>query len=169
MLTQTLVKLLQRELAAVRREIEAYPDEESIWAQVPGLPNTGGVLVRHLAGNLQHFVGTVLGASGYVRDRDTEFNGAPWSKARLIAEIDKTIAVVTAVLPTLTPEHLSRTFPQQIMQLELETADFLTHLAVHCGFHLGQLDYHRRAVSASSASVGPMSIPALSSARAPVS
>jgi hypothetical protein len=169
MLTQTLLKLLQRDLAAVRREIEAYPDEPSIWALVPGLPNTGGVLARHLAGNLQHYVGALLGGSGYVRDRDSEFNGAPWPRARLISEIDGTIAVVTKVLPTLTPEQLSRIFPQQIMQMELETADFLAHLAVHCGFHLGQMDYHRRAASRSASSIGPMSIPALASARSPVS
>ncbi len=163
--TETLLKLLQRELAAVRREIEAYPDDESPWTEVPGLPNTGGVLVRHLAGNLQHFVGAVLGGNGYVRDREHEFKGAPWPRVRLLAEIDATIAAVTRVLPTLTAEQLSLPFPQRIYDYQLETADFLSHLAVHCGFHLGQLDYHRRAVTGSSSTIGPMSIPALASAR----
>ncbi len=168
MLNQTLLKLLRRELATVRREIEAYPDEESLWARVPGQSNTGGVLVRHLAGNLQYFIGTVLGGTGYVRDRDAEFNAPPWPRNRLIAEIDATTAVVGKVLSTLTAEQLARTYPEPILQTELETAEFLSHLAVHLGFHLGQIDYHRRAATGSTLSVGPTSIPALASAQSPV-
>ncbi len=28
--------------------------------------------------------------------------------------------------------------------MRVRTADFLVHLAVHLGYHLGQVDYHRR-------------------------
>jgi hypothetical protein len=32
------------------------------------------------------------------------------------------------------------------------------HLAVHLGYHLGQIDYHRRAVTGDSASVDALSL-----------
>ena len=63
MLRTVVQALLLRELAAVRRSVEAYPDEESLWLLPPGLPNAGGTLVLHVAGNLQHYVGARLGAS----------------------------------------------------------------------------------------------------------
>ena len=28
--------------------------------------------------------------------------------------------------------------------MKLQTGEFLFHLAVHLGYHLGQIDYHRR-------------------------
>ncbi|MDT8341697.1 MAG: hypothetical protein RQ751_09320, partial [Longimicrobiales bacterium] len=65
--------ILLRDLAALRRELLAYPDESQIWALPPGAPNSAGTLALHMAGNLHHFVGAVLGGEGYVRDREAEF------------------------------------------------------------------------------------------------
>src|SRR5207245_5132891 len=69
-LTTWLGTILARDLRALRREIEAYPEERDLWRVQPGITNSGGNLALHLAGNLQYFVGTVLGGTGYVRDRD---------------------------------------------------------------------------------------------------
>jgi hypothetical protein len=168
MLSQTLLALLRRDLEAVRRELEAYADEAVIWAPVPGIPNSAGVLTRHIAGNLQHYVGAVLGGSGYVRDRDAEFNAPPWPRYRLIAELRATEEAVASVLPSLTPEQLAGPYPEPVAEYQLETGDFLSHLAVHCGFHLGQIGYHRRAATGDRTSIGPMGVAALASARAAV-
>ena len=62
MLRATVRAMIQRELAGVRRTVEAYPDDASVWATMPGLPNAGGTLVLHIAGNLQHYLGAVLGS-----------------------------------------------------------------------------------------------------------
>ena len=70
----TTSAVLRRDLAAVRRSVEAYPDDESLWAERSGFPNSGGTLALHVAGNIRHFVGAVLGGSGYLRDRDAEFS-----------------------------------------------------------------------------------------------
>ena len=66
-----IARSLLRELDTLRREVEAYPDDESVWGLPPGAPNSAGTLTLHLAGNLQHYVGALLGGTGYVRDRDT--------------------------------------------------------------------------------------------------
>ena len=165
MLPQSLLALLARDLGAVRRELEAYADETLIWAPVPGIPNSAGVLTRHIAGNLQHYVGTVLGGTGYVRDRDAEFTAPPWPRHRLIAELRTTEEAVARVLPSLTPEQLAGRYPEPVAEYHLETGDFLSHLAVHCGFHLGQIGYHRRAATGDRTSIGPMGVAALGSAR----
>lgn len=167
MLSQSLLALLRRDLGAARRELEAYSNEALIWAPVPGIPNSAGVLTRHIAGNLQHYVGSVLGGSGYVRDRGAEFTAPPWPRDRLIAELRATEDVVAGVLPSLTPERLAGRYPEPVADYQLETGDFLSHLAVHCGFHLGQMGYHRRAVTGDRTSIGPMGVAALASAQAP--
>ena len=165
MLTQSLIGLFTRDLGALRRELESYPDEEWIWVRPPGHPNSAGVLARHLAGNLQHYIGAVLGGSGYRRDRDAEFQAPPWPRAKLIQELDRTERVVVTTLENLADEQLAGRYPQAVGQWELGTTDFLMHLAVHCGFHLGQVDYHRRTVTGAATSIAPMGVFALATAR----
>ena len=65
--------VMVRDLRAVMREVSAYATDEDPWREVPGMANCGGTLALHLAGNIRHYVGAVLGGSGYVRDRDGEF------------------------------------------------------------------------------------------------
>ncbi len=62
-----------RELEALEREIASCPDDEAPWTTVSGVPNSGGTLVLHGAGNRRSVVGAVLGGTGYVRDRAAEF------------------------------------------------------------------------------------------------
>jgi hypothetical protein len=158
--------LLRRELAALRREIEAYPDERQIWALPPGLPNSGGTLTLHLCGNLQHFIGGAFGATGYVRDRPAEFSRRGVPRAELLAEIDRTVQAVDRGFANLTPEILNADFPEILYGYRYQAGDFLTHLAVHLGFHLGQVDYHRRVVTGDATSAKPMTMTEMLSARA---
>jgi hypothetical protein len=64
-----IAAVLTRELRTIERELNAYPDEEQVWALPPGLPNSAGTLALHAAGNLRHFIGTVLGGGSFVRRR----------------------------------------------------------------------------------------------------
>ena len=41
-----------RDLRDVKKEIESYPDDASLWRTVPGITNPGGTLALHLAGNM---------------------------------------------------------------------------------------------------------------------
>ena len=54
MLRTAVRALILRELGAVRRSLEAYPDDASVWAEPPGLSNPGGTLALHVAGALKH-------------------------------------------------------------------------------------------------------------------
>ena len=99
----------------------------------------------HLCGNLQHFIGTVLGNTGYVRNREKEFfPNQGIQKAELIVEIEKTSAVVFTHLSNLDPAILETDYPQQVLGKTFKTGAFLMHLAGHLNYHLGQINYHRR-------------------------
>src|SRR5580765_5022346 len=105
-LSADLAAMLDRDLRALRRELEAYPDERQVWQEVPGLPNTAGTLALHLAGNLQHYIGARWAGTGYVRDRDAEFARRRVPRAELVAEIERTRTVISTGLERVTPEEL---------------------------------------------------------------
>lgn len=138
--------IFARELRALRREIEAYPDEAAIWQVPPGISNSGGTLTLHLAGNIQYFVGAVLGGSGYVRDRDAEFKRRNVPRLELLAQIDAALRAAAA-LDHLDAATLAKPYPQAVGGVRATTGDWLLHLISHFGYHLGQVDYHRRLVT----------------------
>jgi len=116
-MTCAIIKtLMLRELRALRRQIEAYPDESLLWAQPDGVSNTAGNLALHLSGNLQHFVGAKLGGTGYVRDRDAEFARRDVGRAEILREIDATSAAVAQTLDRVGDDGLSAPFPEPILQ-----------------------------------------------------
>jgi len=154
----TIHTLLRRELAAVRRSIEAYPDEKSVWAERPGLPNTGGNLALHLAGNLQHFFGAVLGKTGYVRDRDSEFSRRGVPRAELVKQLDAAALAIDAGMKAVTSERLAQPYPEHVGGRTIPTQDFVVHLLSHLAYHLGQIDYHRRVVTGDSTSIGAIAV-----------
>jgi uncharacterized damage-inducible protein DinB len=154
MLRSVVQAVLCRDLGAVRRSVEAYPDDASLWAERAGLPNAGGTLVLHIAGNLQHFLGAVLGGSGYRRDRAAEFSRRGVTRAALVAEIDAAQVAVERGIAALPEEALAAPYPEAIVGRTVATGDYLVHLAVHLAYHLGQLDYHRRLVTGDGRSIG---------------
>ena len=163
-LQESIQAILVRELRGLRREIEAYDDEAQIWHLPPGISNSAGTLTLHLMGNLQSFVGAILGGSDYVRDRDAEFSRRDVPVATMLRELAQTIAAVDEALGTLPDQRLSEPFPLAFGDMTVTTGDFLVHLATHLAFHVGQIDYHRRLVTGDNRSIGPLAIPELASA-----
>jgi len=159
----TLKTIILRELHALDREIAAYPDDASLWTTPAGAPNPAGNLVLHLAGNLRHFIGATLGETGYVRDRDSEFSSKGLTRDELRAIVASAIAELSDAFERITDAQLSGEYPLPIQERRLGASEFLVHLAVHLGYHLGQIDYHRRLSTSSSASVDTMSVRELGS------
>ena len=156
-LLQDLTLLYARELNTLLSEVLAYPDDASVWAAPPGVPNAGGTLVLHLCGNMRHFIGAGLGRSGYVRDREAEFSTRGTSRAELAALVHVTLAEVTLAMRSFPVERLGETV--QIGPATLPLQRGLLHLASHLAYHVGQLDYHRRIVTGDVHGVGAMGLP----------
>ena len=144
MTTQVLRTLFERDLRKLKFEIESFQHEENIWKVSGKIANSSGNLALHLVGNLNTYFGATLGNTGYVRDRDAEFSTRNVPQKELVQKIEATIPVVDAVLRNLTDEQLKADYPVLVFAEKTSTEFFLIHLAMHLGYHLGQVNYHRR-------------------------
>jgi uncharacterized damage-inducible protein DinB len=139
-----LQKLFKRDLEKLKQEIIAYHNESNLWIIDKGIANSAGNLCLHLVGNLNTYIGAEFGKTGYVRDRDLEFSQKNISQIQLVKLIDDTITVVANGLGKLKEEDLEKEYPLLVLKEKTSTEYFLIHLAVHLGYHLGQVNYHRR-------------------------
>lgn len=144
MISQNLKSLFTRDLNKLKTEIEAYQDEANIWKTDKSVSNSAGNLCLHLIGNLSHFVGAILGNSGYVRTRELEFSLKDVPRSELIKKIEETLHIVTSTLDNLSIEDLEKEYPLEPFGYAMTTEYFLIHLFGHLSYHLGQINYHRR-------------------------
>ena len=143
MLAESLSTLFSRDLAKVKSEIEAYSSEEAIWKIADGITNSSGNLALHIAGNLQHFFGAVLGGTDYKRDREFEFAGKV-DRETLLSEIDAAEKSIAETLKGMPDFEFKNTYPLQPFGHEMTTEWFFLHLYSHMLYHLGQINYLRR-------------------------
>lgn len=160
-LAADLLVLYRRDLRCFIREIEAFPDDATLWRTVPGVANSAGNLALHVAGNLRHFVGTVLGGTSYVRQRDLEFSRREGSRAEVAAELEAALREVELGLRTLTEATQAAPYPQVVAGVQPPTGRWLLHLVTHTAFHLGQAGYLRRVLTGEAGATGVLSIPEL--------
>ena len=144
MLKKSLIEIFERDLLLLKKEIESYPDENKIWIVKDGINNPAGNLCLHICGNLQYYIGAILGNTGYIRKRDEEFSLKNIQRNNLLAEIDKTISVVKTTLEKLNPDDFEKEFPIELLNRKWQTGHFLIHLMAHLNYHIGQINYHRR-------------------------
>lgn len=144
MLTKTLITLFTRDLEALKKEINLYTKEDSLWLVPEGISNSAGNLCLHLVGNLNHFIGAALGNSGYVRQRELEFSLKDVPREELIQQVEETIQVVASVLKGLTEDDLQQEYKHRVFKEPMTTEYFMVHLTMHLAYHLGQINYHRR-------------------------
>ena len=139
-----LIQLFERDLEKLKTEITSYKDEKKMWELTGEISNSAGNLCLHICGNLQHFIGSVLGISGYKRDRDSEFSRKNIPMDEMIRKIDHTMFTVKKTLNELDVNRLDEIYPINVFGKEMTTAFFLVHLTTHLNYHLGQINYHRR-------------------------
>lgn len=148
MLKDTLQTIFERDLNKLKDEINLYETEADLWKTENQISNSAGNLCQHLIGNLNHFIGSTLGETGYVRNRDEEFAARNASRETLLRDIDRTIEAVKTGLQKVSDEDLATgNFPIE-KHGETKRMDFmLLHLLTHFNYHLGQINYHRRLIS----------------------
>lgn len=121
MISSTIGNIFERELNKLAEEIKQYSSEESIWKLKGDIKNSGGNLCLHICGNLQHFIGTVLGNTGYVRNRDKEFADKHIPVSELLKEIEATKKAVVKTLESIPDEDLDKeytAFPAHLLGKE---------------------------------------------------
>ena len=148
MIQQSLSELFERDLNKLKEEINLYKDENRIWDVKGDIKNSAGNLTLHLLGNLNHFIGAILGNSGYVRNRDEEFLDNHVPRTEIIGNIDKTIGIIKSTLLKVSDQQLKKDYPIKVLKNKetMRTEFFLIHLLGHLNYHLGQVNYHRRLI-----------------------
>ncbi|NRB84280.1 MAG: DinB family protein [Winogradskyella sp.] len=144
MITDTLIKLFKRDLNKLIDELDLYKDESNLWKQEGLVSNSAGNLCLHLIGNLNHFIGATLGNTGYVRQRDLEFSNKNVPVSEMKKQVAETITMVEKTLSMLAEVDLQAEYRRNPFEDDMTTEYFLTHLALHLAYHLGQINYHRR-------------------------
>jgi hypothetical protein len=139
-------RILGRDLDALKGQIAGYPDDESLWRIGGTILNSAGTLALHMVGNLEHYVGAVLGGSDYVRDRHREFSERDVPREEILERVSRCREKVVSTLQVLSDERFLAPYPGDLPG-SMEGASthlFLLHLSGHLLWHLGQVDYHRR-------------------------
>lgn len=144
MLIPTLKTLFKRDLDKLSQEISSYKNEKNIWLTEEGINNSAGNLCLHLLGNLNTYIGAVIGKTGYIRNRDLEFSLKDITRQELLDGISQVTRIVDNTLDTTREEDLEQEYPLLVFDAKTSTGYYLVHLAVHLGYHLGQINYHRR-------------------------
>jgi hypothetical protein len=142
-----LAPLFRRDLTRMGQQIEAFPNDEALWQTIPGITNAAGNLALHIEGNLREYVGRQLGNLPYKRTRDLEFNSKGISRSELGTRIAELRRSSPDVIEKLSSEQMEMEYPEMVLGVAISTQGFLFSLYGHLNWHLGQIDYLRRALT----------------------
>lgn len=140
---RSIVQVFEKDLIRLQLEIEAFEGEENLWLKSDGINNSAGNLCLHIIGNLNNYIGAILGNTGYIRNRPLEFTEKV-TKNNLLEKIKNTQEVVFKTLENLNSDQLEKIYPEDVLGYRMTTEYFLIHLLGHLNYHLGQINYHRR-------------------------
>lgn len=138
-----LAAFYERDLRKLIDEINAFSNESNLWKTHGTIRNTAGNLALHIIGGTNYLIGTMLAKTGYVRNREREFTDKNVARSVLIRDLESLIPLVTATLRNL---DLNETFPIPFDDAPRTNAYVLTQLLAHLNYHLGQVNYLRRAL-----------------------
>lgn len=141
---EALIQIFKRDIEKLKLEIESFDDQKNLWITQGEISNSAGNLCLHLIGNLNHFIGAVIGDSAYVRDREAEFNSKNIESEKLVNMIRDTGNVVSSALKNFDENKLTSIYPIQVFGNDMTYQFFLIHLTTHLSYHLGQINYLRR-------------------------
>ena len=139
-----IINFYESDINKLINEISLFKDDESLWKTKEGILNSAGNLTLHLLGNLNHFIGTTLGHTDFIRNRDDEFSLKNVARETLISDLKELQLTIKEILPKLSEEELQQDFPIKIREQVFTTQNMLVYLLSHFNYHLGQVNYLRR-------------------------
>ncbi|MEO9022046.1 MAG: DUF1572 family protein [Ginsengibacter sp.] len=141
-----IADLYERDLEKLAKEISLYKNENDLWKAKEGIINPGGNLAVHIIGSVNYFVGSILGNTGYVRDRDGEFSVKNISREQILADLENAKKMAVKVLSAIPEEEMKKEYPIKIAGQTSPVRDTLVFFLAHLNYHLGQLNYLRRMI-----------------------
>jgi hypothetical protein len=135
-LSDRLLRMYPNEI----RECLAALDEEQIWWRPNDTSMSVGNMVLHLTGNLNHYLGRGVVASGYRRERPKEFQEkGPISRQELLRQFEEGLEWGKKAFEHITPESLMDT--AELGEESKEIARLVIGVTTHFNGHVGQIIY----------------------------
>jgi hypothetical protein len=146
MLSSILAGFYERDLRRLIEEINLFKDEADLWRTEGSVKNSSGNLVLHLIGGLNYHIGTNMGHTGYIRDRDQEFSRKGVERKVLVDQLEALILMIGKTVNAMTPADLEAEYPI-VFDGEKRSNSYLSvQLLAHLNYHLGQVNYLRRII-----------------------
>jgi uncharacterized damage-inducible protein DinB len=121
---------------------------DQLWRKPYPYGNSIGHLLLHLTGNLNYYIGAQIAGTGYVRDRDREFNETrKIPKEQVLAEFDRAISMVAVTIRKQSAEDLAAPYSAALEPQPRDRFTVFLRLAAHAHHHLGQMIYLSKEVT----------------------
>lgn len=122
--------------------------DSQFWRNPFSHGNSIGHLVLHLTGNLSYYVGARIARSGYVRNRELEFNESRRPpKPEVLGKFDEAIALVLATLEQQSDSDWTLPYSAERQPDATNRLAAFLRCAVHLDHHVGQIIYLSREIS----------------------
>jgi len=121
----------------------AQINDEQIWERPSENPNSIGILIKHLCGNLRQWIISSIGGESDIRDRPAEFRDEEKiGKRELMDQFEDVIGQCRRTLQKLKPEQLLQ--HRRIQGFEETVLGALVSSISHIDLHGGQIVYITR-------------------------
>jgi hypothetical protein len=146
MTNSEIVSLYKRDIRKLIEEINSFQTEENLWKTHGSIKNSSGNLALHIIGGLNYLIGATLFNTGYIRDRDREFTDKGIDRNLIIKQLEELIPMIEETLNQLGSDKMYAAYPRFFDKEGATNSYVLTQLLLHLNYHLGQVNYLRRAL-----------------------
>lgn len=110
-----LAAIYRRDLARLKQQITAFPDNGTLWQTLPGITHSAGNLTLHVEGNLREYVGRQRGNRPYERNRPVQFSASGVAPKELTARLDSLSNLMAEVFGDLTDDRMVDAFQEDFL------------------------------------------------------
>lgn len=115
---------------------------EQLWTRPYPYGNSIGHLLLHLTGNLNYYIGARIAGTGYVRDRDREFNETVKKpREQVLADFDRAIGLVVSTIRAQSLQDWSAAYSAEREPFTADRFTVFARMAAHASHHVGQMIY----------------------------
>ena len=129
----------------VRDKVHTWVDPistEQLWTRPYPYGNSIGHLLLHLTGNLNYYIGARVAGTGYVRDRDREFNEIEKKpREEVLADFDRAITLVVSTIGAQSPQDWCAPYTAEREPQAKDRFTAFFRMAAHAYHHVGQMIY----------------------------
>ena len=131
----------------VEKAATSIPDDR-FWTKPFSFGNSIGHLVLHLTGNLNHYVGSLVAGTGYVRDREHEFTDPEtYPREEVLAAFREAVELVVRTIES--QDEVGWTSPVDSQPPIRTRLGLFLVCAAHMNNHIGQMSYLVQALQSS--------------------